>query len=64
MLSLLTLLLIIIAVLGGWALLFTSYFFNTRQTNPSVILVCRVIFIVALSITLLILIGAIPNKAL
>lgn len=64
MFTLMTLLVIVIALLGGWALLFSPYFFNTRQTSPSVVFVSRVIFIVALVLLNLILIGAIPNKGL
>lgn len=64
MLTLMALLVIVIAVTGGWALLLSPYFFSTRQTNPSVVFIIRVIFIIALVLVNLILVGAIPNKGL
>jgi hypothetical protein len=50
-----------ITFIGGWALIFTGRLLNVRQTQPSLLLVIRVLFIIAAVVLSLIWIGAIPN---
>ena len=52
----------LLVILGAWALLFTSHFLNVRQTQGTVILVARVLYIICVVILILVLIGAIPDK--
>lgn len=59
-----TVLVIVIALCGLWALMFTGHFFNVRQTQPTVVLMVRILFVVCLVLLLLVQIGSIGDKSL
>lgn len=54
----------LLVISGGWALLFTGQFLNTRQTQPSAVLSVRILYIVCVVVLILVYIGSIGNKTL
>jgi uncharacterized membrane protein len=52
---------VILIICGGWALVLTGRMLNTRQTQPSVLLCVRVLFILSVTLLILTQMGAIQN---
>lgn len=60
--SLATIFITTIIVIGLWPLFFTSGFDDSRRRVPSIITLIRILFVLCVVLLLLIWVGAIPNK--
>lgn len=59
--TLMVLFVVIVVIIGGWALFCIGRLLNVRQTQPSILLLVRVLFIVSVVVMGLIKLGAIPD---
>jgi hypothetical protein len=60
--TLLILLVLFVVLIGAWSLLATGHMLNVRQTQPSVLLLARILFVISVVLMVLIHIGSIDNS--